>query len=89
VTVAAAPCPIRDEATLTDLVTPLIDDFAPTVIIIAAGEDANAFDPNGRMVVSSSPRLAFSQIGANAEMAKKSAQGHKRKKSDRPSHVGC
>ena len=39
------------EAILIDLVTPLIDDFAPAVIIIAAGEDANAFDPNGRMVV--------------------------------------
>ncbi len=39
------------EAVLTDLLTPLIDDFAPDVIIIAAGEDANAFDPNGRMVV--------------------------------------
>jgi acetoin utilization deacetylase AcuC-like enzyme len=39
------------EAVLTDMVTPLIDDFAPDVIVIAAGEDANAFDPNGRMVV--------------------------------------
>lgn len=39
------------EAIMTDLVTPLIDDFAPSVIVIAAGEDANAFDPNGRMVV--------------------------------------
>jgi acetoin utilization deacetylase AcuC-like enzyme len=39
------------EAILEDLVTPLIDDFAPAIIIIAAGEDANAFDPNGRMVV--------------------------------------
>lgn len=39
------------EAALTDLVTPLIDDFKPGLIIIAAGEDANAFDPNARMVV--------------------------------------
>lgn len=39
------------EAALTDLVTPLIDDFKPTVIVVAAGEDANAFDPNARMVV--------------------------------------
>jgi acetoin utilization deacetylase AcuC-like enzyme len=39
------------EAVLRDLVTPLIDDFAPEVIVIAAGVDANAFDPNGRMVV--------------------------------------
>jgi acetoin utilization deacetylase AcuC-like enzyme len=39
------------EKIMTDLVTPLINDFAPDVIIIAAGEDANAFDPNGRMVL--------------------------------------
>jgi acetoin utilization deacetylase AcuC-like enzyme len=39
------------EAVLRDLVTPLVDDFAPEMIVIAAGEDANAFDPNGRMVV--------------------------------------
>lgn len=39
------------EAVLKDLVTPLIDNFGPEVIVIAAGEDANAFDPNGRMVV--------------------------------------
>jgi len=39
------------EAVLTDLVTPLIDDFEPDVIIVAAGEDANCFDPNGRMVL--------------------------------------
>jgi acetoin utilization deacetylase AcuC-like enzyme len=39
------------EAVLRDLVTPLIDDFSPTVLVIAAGVDANAFDPNGRMVI--------------------------------------
>ena len=39
------------EAILKDMVTPLVDDFGPDVIVIAAGEDANAFDPNGRMVV--------------------------------------
>ena len=39
------------EAILADLVTPLIDEFVPTVIVIAAGVDANAFDPNGRMLV--------------------------------------
>ncbi|MBT3557973.1 MAG: class II histone deacetylase [Rhodospirillales bacterium] len=39
------------EAVLTDLVTPLIADFKPGLIIVAAGEDANAFDPNARMVV--------------------------------------
>ena len=39
------------ETILTDLVTPLVDNFNPAIIIIAAGEDASAFDPNGRMVV--------------------------------------
>ena len=29
----------------------LVDDFDPAIIIIAAGENASAFDPNGRMVV--------------------------------------
>lgn len=39
------------EAALKELVVPLVDDFAPDVIVVAAGEDANAFDPNARMVV--------------------------------------
>ncbi len=39
------------EAIINELVTPLIDDFAPNLIIVAAGVDANAFDPNGRMLV--------------------------------------
>ena len=53
------------EAIMTDLVTPLIDDFAPDVIIIAAGEDANAFDPNGRMVVTMDGFRCLGQIARN------------------------
>jgi acetoin utilization deacetylase AcuC-like enzyme len=50
------------EAILRDLVTPLIDDFDPVVIIVAAGEDANAFDPNARMVVTMDGFRTMGQI---------------------------
>jgi acetoin utilization deacetylase AcuC-like enzyme len=39
-------------AAMTRLVAPLIDDFGPGLIIVAAGQDASGFDPNGRMLLS-------------------------------------
>jgi len=33
------------------LVMPLVDEFHPDLIIVAAGQDASQFDPNGRQCV--------------------------------------
>jgi acetoin utilization deacetylase AcuC-like enzyme len=61
------------EAVMTELVTPLINDFAPNLIIIAAGVDANAFDPNGRMLVD---MAGFRRLGLIArELAARHCEG--------------
>lgn len=36
---------------MEELVTPIVDAYRPTIILVAAGQDANQFDPNGRQCV--------------------------------------
>ncbi|KAI4340520.1 hypothetical protein MLD38_025348 [Melastoma candidum] len=36
------------EYAMTELVCPAIDKFTPDIIVLVAGQDSNAFDPNGR-----------------------------------------
>jgi acetoin utilization deacetylase AcuC-like enzyme len=40
------------ERAMTDIVMPALDDFKPEALIIACGQDANAYDPNGRQSLS-------------------------------------
>ncbi|MGH3039933.1 MAG: class II histone deacetylase [Gaiellaceae bacterium] len=35
-----------------EIVTPVVDRFAPDLLLVACGQDANQFDPNGRQCVS-------------------------------------
>jgi acetoin utilization deacetylase AcuC-like enzyme len=35
-----------------EIVTPVVDRFAPELLLVACGQDANQFDPNGRQCVS-------------------------------------
>ncbi len=35
-----------------EIVTPVVDRFAPGLVLVACGQDANQFDPNGRQCVS-------------------------------------
>src|SRR3954447_4384498 len=50
-------------AAMERIVEPVVDLFAPDLIIVAAGQDANQFDPNGRQCVTMG---GFRQLGAIA-----------------------
>jgi acetoin utilization deacetylase AcuC-like enzyme len=51
------------EHAMEEIVIPAIDDFAPEAVIIASGQDASAFDPNGRQCVT---MAGFRRLGALA-----------------------
>jgi acetoin utilization deacetylase AcuC-like enzyme len=53
------------EHAMEDIVIPAIDDFAPEAVIIASGQDANAFDINGRQCVT---MAGFRRLGALARI---------------------
>ncbi len=44
-----------------ELVTPAVRDFAPQLIVIASGQDANQFDPNGRQLLTMKGYRALGQ----------------------------
>jgi acetoin utilization deacetylase AcuC-like enzyme len=52
------------------VVMPIMDEFAPGLILIAAGQDASQFDPNGRQCVS---MRGFRRLG---ELARELADRH-------------
>ncbi|MEM7171672.1 MAG: class II histone deacetylase [Pseudomonadota bacterium] len=46
-----------------EIVAPAVEKFAPELLFIAAGQDANQFDPNGRQLVT---MAGFHQLGRRA-----------------------
>ncbi len=48
------------QAAFDEIIAPAVRDFAPEILFIAAGQDANQFDPNGRQTVSME---GFYQLG--------------------------
>ncbi|ELY38796.1 arginase family protein [Halalkalicoccus jeotgali] len=55
------------------LVDPIVSEFDPTVIIVSAGQDAGAADPNGRNLVT---RGGFRQLGSRVKtLADQTADG--------------
>jgi acetoin utilization deacetylase AcuC-like enzyme len=55
------------------VVRPLLDDFRPQLLVIACGQDASQYDPNGRMCVS---MAGFRDLGAAArELAERHCDG--------------
>jgi acetoin utilization deacetylase AcuC-like enzyme len=58
---------------LEELVVPIVDGFAPALLVIACGQDANQFDPNGRQCVTME---GFRALGAAARaMAERHCDG--------------
>src|SRR5439155_24479482 len=57
-------------AALERVAVPVIDRFAPELLVVAAGQDANQFDPNGRQCVS---MVGFRRMG---EIARRIADNH-------------
>lgn len=51
------------QAAFDQIVVPAIREFAPEILFIAAGQDANQFDPNGRQTISME---GFYQLGLRA-----------------------
>jgi len=51
------------ERAMAKLVVPAVETFAPEVLIVACGQDASQFDPNGRQAVS---MAGFRRLGAIA-----------------------
>ncbi len=51
------------ERAMQEIVMPTVDDFEPEALIIACGQDASAFDPNGRQLVT---MKGFRRLGALA-----------------------
>lgn len=49
---------------MDDIVVPAVDAFAPEMIVVAAGQDANQFDPNGRQCIT---MAGFRRLGAAAK----------------------
>ncbi len=45
------------------IIQPAVDAFAPEAIVVACGQDANQFDPNGRQMIT---MAGFRQLGAMA-----------------------
>ena len=61
------------ERAMRRLVMPLVDEFRPDLIIIAAGQDASQFDPNGRQCVTME---GFRRLGRlAAELAARHCDG--------------
>ena len=55
------------------LVMPLVDEYRPDLIIVAAGQDASQFDPNGRQCVT---MAGFRRLGElSAELAERHCGG--------------
>ena len=48
---------------MEEIVAPVVDRFAPELILVACGQDANQFDPNGRQCVTME---GFRRLGAAA-----------------------
>ncbi len=48
---------------MEEIVTPVVDRFAPELLLVACGQDANQFDPNGRQCVTME---GFRRLGAAA-----------------------
>jgi acetoin utilization deacetylase AcuC-like enzyme len=58
---------------LEDIVVPIIDGFGPQLLLVACGQDANQFDPNGRQCVTME---GFRQLGrAVRELAARHCEG--------------
>lgn len=51
------------QATFDQIVAPAVRDFKPEVLFVAAGQDANQFDPNGRQTLNME---GFYQLGLRA-----------------------
>lgn len=61
------------ERAMTDIVVPALDEFKPEALIIACGQDASAFDPNGRQLVTMN---GFHRLGGIArEIAERHTDG--------------
>ncbi len=58
------------ETAMREIVIPAVDAFAPEAIVVAAGQDASQFDPNGRQLLS---MAGFRRLGA---MARALAERH-------------
>ena len=48
---------------MREIVIPAVDDFAPEMIVVANGQDANQYDPNGRQLVT---MAGFQRLGEHA-----------------------
>jgi acetoin utilization deacetylase AcuC-like enzyme len=58
---------------MEELVVPIVDRFSPELVLVAAGQDANQFDPNGRQCVAMD---GFRRLGAAArELAERHCDG--------------
>jgi acetoin utilization deacetylase AcuC-like enzyme len=58
---------------MEDVIVPILDRFAPELVLVAAGQDANQFDPNGRQCVTME---GFRRLGAAArELAERHCDG--------------
>jgi acetoin utilization deacetylase AcuC-like enzyme len=58
---------------LRDLVSPLVDAYRPDLLLVACGQDANQFDPNGRHCVT---MRGFHGLGVAArELAERNCDG--------------
>jgi acetoin utilization deacetylase AcuC-like enzyme len=56
-----------------EVVVPIVDGFAPQLLLVACGQDANQFDPNGRQCVTME---GFRQLGSAArELAARHCEG--------------
>ena len=56
-----------------DVVVPVVDRFEPELLLVACGQDANQFDPNGRQSVT---MAGFHRLGAAArELAERHCDG--------------
>ena len=61
------------QAAMEQLIKPALDQFQPQLLIIACGQDANQFDPNGRNLLS---MIGFRALGRAArEIADKHCEG--------------
>jgi acetoin utilization deacetylase AcuC-like enzyme len=61
------------EAVMRELVTPVLDEFGPELLLVACGQDANQLDPNGRNLLSMRGFRALGRIAR--ELAERHCQG--------------
>jgi len=58
---------------MEELVVPIVDAFAPELLLVACGQDANQFDPNGRQCLS---MVGFRELGrVTRELAARHTDG--------------